>query len=138
MKIILFSFALLLQAHVANAMTVKEGDIAGKTNLVAVADTSVNGVKESILTDASGFSLYTFTMDTSGVSKCSGGCLTEWPPEHVSAGATVEAPFGTMNGNDGQAQLTLNGLPLYHYAGDKAPGNAFGEYPNWNVILVTN
>jgi predicted lipoprotein with Yx(FWY)xxD motif len=137
-QITVLCLASLLIGTGAQAMTVREGDIAGKTDLVAVADNSVNGTKETILTDSSGFSLYTFTMDSSGVSKCTGGCLTEWPPQHVPTGATVTAPFGTIKGNDGQTQLTLNGLPLYHYADDKSPGDAFGEYPNWDVILVTN
>ena len=122
----------------AQGLTVKESDIVGKTDLVTIADTTVNGAKESILADKAGMSLYTFELDAAGVSKCSGGCLTEWPPMHVPAGDTVQAPFGTITGNDGQSQLTLNGLPLYHYAGDKAAGNANGEYPKWDVIAVQN
>ena len=122
----------------AQAITVHEGDIANKTNLIGIAKTSVNGQEESILTDDAGISLYTFRSDSSNVSKCLGGCLTTWPPMHVPANATIAAPFGKIQGNDGVAQLTLNGLPLYHYDDDKKPGDAFGQYPKWDVIVVLN
>lgn len=137
-KITILWLASLLIGVSAHALTVREGDIAGKTDLVAIADTSVNGQMESILTDISGFSLYTFKLDSSGVSKCAAGCLAVWPPLHVPSGAKVNSPFGTITGNDGQIQLTLNGLPLYHYVADKKPGNTFGVYPNWDAIVVTN
>jgi len=120
----------------AEAMTVKEGDIAGKTNLVLVEDTAIHGTKATILADAKGMSLYTFDADSQGVSHCSGSCLQEWPPLHVPAGTSVAAPFGTIQGNDGQTQLTLNGLPLYHYDDDKKPGDTFGVYPSWEAIIV--
>lgn len=75
----------LLVGTSASAMTVKEKDIAGKTDQVTIADTVVNGKKETILADAKGFSLYTFQADTAGHSNCSGTCLKEWPPQHVPA-----------------------------------------------------
>jgi predicted lipoprotein with Yx(FWY)xxD motif len=137
----LISTALILAictGSVAQAITVKEGDIAGKTNLVAVADASVKGQNETILTDSNGITLYTFERDTANVSNCSGGCLSEWPPQHVPNGVTVQAPFATIKGNDGQTQLTLNGLPLYHYDDDQKPGDTFGEYTGWDVIVIQN
>jgi predicted lipoprotein with Yx(FWY)xxD motif len=123
---------------VSHAITVKESDITGKTDLVLIGTVSLNGETAKILTDADGMSLYTFTQDSSGVSTCKGGCLTEWPPMIVPADKTVAAPFGTIKGNNGKAQLTLNGLPLYHYDDDKKPGDAFGQYPSWDAILIEN
>jgi predicted lipoprotein with Yx(FWY)xxD motif len=137
-RTVLISLLFMAAGSMANAMTVTEGQITGKSNLIAVADISVNGKAESILTDSNGFSLYTFEQDAAGVSQCSGACLTEWPPEHAPAGSTVTAPFDTIKGNDGQPQLTLNGLPLYHYSSDTKPGEAFGQYPGWDAIVVTN
>jgi predicted lipoprotein with Yx(FWY)xxD motif len=120
----------------AQAMTVKEADITHKTDLIAIAKVRVNGRMESILTDKAGLSLYTFELDSVNVSKCSGPCLAEWPSLHVPTGEPVSAPFGTIQGNDGQPQLTLNGLPLYYYDGDKKPGDAFGQYPSWDAVEV--
>jgi predicted lipoprotein with Yx(FWY)xxD motif len=92
-----------------------------------VADTSLG----SIVVDAAGMTVYYYDADTagSGVSTCSGGCLAAWPAVHGEAGVTVEgitAEVGST-GTDGQPQLTLNGLPLYYYRDDAAPGDVTGQ-----------
>jgi len=120
------------------ALTVHDRDIHGKTNLTTTAVRTVKGKKITILVDKDGFSLYTFDEDKANVSNCSGGCLTEWPPQHAPAGSQVDSPYATIKGNDGQPQLILQGLPLYHYGDDKQPGDTFGEYPEWHVIEVIN
>jgi predicted lipoprotein with Yx(FWY)xxD motif len=93
-----------------------------------VADTSLG----SIVVDAAGMTVYYYDADTagSGVSTCSGGCLEAWPAVHGEAGVTVEgitAEVGSITGTDGQPQLTLNGLPLYYYRDDAAPGDVTGQ-----------
>lgn len=119
------------------ALTVSIGQVAQKTNAVAVGEVVVNGQQVEVLTDASGMSLYTFSEDAAGKSNCVGGCLVEWPPLNVVSNATVLPPFGIINGNNGKPQLTLLGLPLYHFAGDSKPGDANGNYPAWSSIIVT-
>ncbi len=86
----------------------------------------------SIVVDAAGMTVYYYDADTagSGVSTCSGGCLEAWPAVHGEAGVTVEGitgEVGSIIGTDGQAQLTLNGLPLYYYRDDAAPGDVTGQ-----------
>lgn len=120
----------------AAPMSVNKADIDGRTTLATVAQAAVKGVQQLILVDEAGLSLYTFDADSFNVSACKGGCLNVWPPQHVPAGALVNPPFGMITGNDGQNQLTLNGMPLYHYQADKKPGDTFGEYPSWHVITV--
>jgi predicted lipoprotein with Yx(FWY)xxD motif len=94
---------------------------------VIVADSDLG----QILTDADGNTIYYFANDTSGVSNCEGDCLSNWPPVSVSgdpsAGAGVSAELGTVDGNDGSTQLTVNGFPAYHFAGDQAPGDTNGQ-----------
>jgi len=136
-KFVLMMMAAWAGTAFAGGLTVSEKDITNKTPLIAVADVMLKGAKATILTDDKGMSLYTFEIDKAGKSNCSGGCLTEWPPEHVPAGTAVASPFGTIKGNDGEMQLTLNGMPLYHYDDDKKPGDTFGQYPEWDAILVT-
>ena len=80
-----------------------------------------------ILANPVGLSLYTFDKDTADVSNCSGGCLTVWPAAVVPAGTEVAGAFGTIQRTDGSLQLTLNHLPLYTYARDKAPGDTLGD-----------
>lgn len=132
---ILSGFALLLLASTSDALTLPQSEIPG-SNLVAIVMANVAGTAETVLADSNGHSLYTFELDSAGVSKCSGGCLAAWPAMHVPAGSAVPAPFGTIKGNDGQLQLTLEGLPLYHFHLDQKPGDAFGQYPKWDVVVI--
>ncbi len=124
-------------AHLAASTNATAGSISG-TNLVSELTATVNGRPATIMTDRNGMSLYTFGQDTTNVSNCSGSCLSEWPPRHVPAGDQVLSPFGVINGNDGQPQLTYNSLPLYHYSGDQKPGDVFGQYPGWNAVIINN
>jgi predicted lipoprotein with Yx(FWY)xxD motif len=101
------------------------------------------GSQTVLVAGSNGMTVYTFTNDAanSGKSACSGGCLTKWPALTVAAGATptagngVSGQLGTITRSDnGQLQVTYNGLPLYFFAGDKAPGDTNGSYPNWNLV----
>jgi predicted lipoprotein with Yx(FWY)xxD motif len=101
------------------------------------------GTQTVLVAGSNGMTVYTFTNDTagSGTSACSGGCLTKWPALTVAAGATptagdgVAGKLGTITRADnGSLQVTYNGLPLYFYQGDKAPGDTTGSYPNWNLV----
>jgi predicted lipoprotein with Yx(FWY)xxD motif len=87
--------------------------------------------------------LYNFTSDVkdSGKSACSGGCIQKWPALIVPAGGTptggtgVTGKLGTITReDDGTLQVTYNGLPLYFYEDDKAPGDANGVYTGWVAV----
>ena len=80
-----------------------------------------------VLFDGRGFVLYAFTRDPRGRSACSGACATAWPPYvatgKLSAGAGVtRSLLGTTRRRDGKLQVTYAGRPLYHYVGDRSPG----------------
>jgi predicted lipoprotein with Yx(FWY)xxD motif len=92
------------------------------------------------LVDDRGFSLYLFANDTagSGTSACAGGCAGAWPPLTVdgtpTAGEGVTGELGTITRDDGSTQVTYNGLPLYFFANDAAPGETNGaSIPNWSL-----
>lgn len=95
-----------------------------------------------ILTDQDGNTIYRFTPDSENTSTCSGGCAETWPPlaledgETVSAGDGVTAEIGTMTREDGTTQVTVGGLPAYHFAADAAAGdtNGQGVGGKWFVI----
>lgn len=131
--------ALVLWAASASAvsMQISEGEIKGKTTLAVAADRQVNGKAQRILVDSAGLALYTFAVDKTNVSNCSGNCLNTWPPQIVPANVKVLPPFGTIQGNNRQLQLTLKGMPLYHYDDDKRPGDVFGQYPQWDTFIIT-
>jgi predicted lipoprotein with Yx(FWY)xxD motif len=83
------------------------------------------------LADAKGMALYVFKKDSPGKSACAGECVAKWPLYHrekVDAGAGVSgADFGTISREDGQKQTTYKGMPLYYFAGDKAPAQTYGD-----------
>ena len=83
----------------------------------------------SVLTDASGKTLYTFDKDTAGAtaSACTGACASAWPPLTATgtptAGPGVSGTLATISGG----QVTWDGHPLYRWMGDQAPGDVTGE-----------
>lgn len=84
---------------------------------------SENETFGKILTDNQGRSLYFFTRDVDGTSKCAGGCLSVWPifytEEIILENSNDLEPsnFGTITLTDGTTkQTTYKGWPLYYYA----------------------
>ena len=85
----------------------------------------------TILVDAEGNTIYFFDNDEKGVSNCSGDCQANWPPVVADAtpdaGSGVTAKLGTFMRDDGTSQLTVNGFPAYHFAGDQSAGDTNGQ-----------
>ena len=86
----------------------------------------------SVLAASNGMTLYTNKKDTLTKSACDSACASIWPPLLVT-GSTLAAPAGfkgtlsTVTWSDGTIQVTLNGQPLYLYAGDFKSGDANGD-----------
>jgi predicted lipoprotein with Yx(FWY)xxD motif len=99
----------------------------------------------TVLTTASGLTVYTFAADTTpGKSSCYGSCAAYWPPVTGSGSAASGIPgtFATITRTDGTKQVTWNGHPLYTYVGDHGPGTATGNNLNingglWKEITVS-
>jgi predicted lipoprotein with Yx(FWY)xxD motif len=95
-----------------------------------------------IVAGTNGMTVYTYSQDVkdSGKSNCTGSCITTWPAVTVADGATPSAgsgasgKLGTIKRDDGATQVTYNGLPLYFFANDHAPGDSNGVYENWNAV----
>ena len=97
----------------------------------ALKTATINGV--SVVTNARGFTLYSFAPDTATASKCTGACAQIWPPvTGATAGQGVTGKLGTISRSDGSKQVTYNGHPLYAYTADTAPGQANGNGLNVN------
>ena len=120
-------------------------------SVVAAADTQVVvgrviGAHGTLMVASSNqLTLYTFDKDVkdSGISTCTGQCLVNWPALTVAAGDTptggagVTGTLGTITRTDnGARQVTYNGLPLYFFINDKAPGDTNGIYTNWREIVL--
>jgi predicted lipoprotein with Yx(FWY)xxD motif len=103
--------------------------------------TTIGGA--TVLTNAKGFTLYSFAPDTSTKSNCNGTCAQFWPPVKGPATASgVKGTFGTIKRSDGSTQATFDGHPLYTFAADTAPGQAKGNGLNeqggvWHEITTS-
>jgi predicted lipoprotein with Yx(FWY)xxD motif len=97
----------------------------------------------TVLTNAKGFTLYSFAPDTSTTSNCNGTCAQNWPPLNGPATASgIKGTFGTIKRSDGSTQATFDGHPLYTFVGDTAPGQAKGNGLNaagglWHEITTS-
>src|SRR4029077_17978687 len=92
---------------------------------VGLKTAKVGGV--TVLTNAKGFTLYSFAPDTSTASKCNGTCAQNWPPVKPGTASGVKGAFATIKRSDGSPQLTFHGHPLYTFVGDKSPAQASGN-----------
>ena len=108
----------------------------------ALGTTTIDGA--TVLTNAQGFTLYSFAPDTATTSKCNAGCVQIWPPlpGPIAVGPGVADMIGTIKRADGATQATRNGHPLYTYAGDTRPGQANGNNLNlnggrWHEVTVS-
>ncbi len=86
------------------------------------------------LTGADGRSLYLLTSDTMNTTTCTGGCAAAWPAFEVAASGDVTAGDGVTGtlatitrADDGKAQVTYNGIPLYYFAKDAKAGDINGQ-----------
>ena len=124
----------------AAACTATTGGSAGTTPSPATSAASgvdleqgtatVMNAQETVLTSPDGFTLYYLTVDTATAPKCTGPCLSMWPPLLTTGNPSSMVPLsGTlsvaMNANGDQ--VAYNGHLLYRYSGDKAKGDAKGE-----------
>ena len=96
-----------------------------------------------MLTNAKGFTLYSFAPDTSTMSKCNGTCAQNWPPVKGPVTASgVKGTFGTIKRSNGATQATFDGHPLYAFVADTAPGQAKGNGLNaaggvWHEVTTS-
>jgi len=116
-------------APVASGSTGGSG--ATGTYTVALATTSVKGKQEKILVDSTGRVLYVDENDKPGKPACTGACLNIWPPLKATGAITVApgltaSKYATVTLSDGTKQVTVNGSPLYLFAG-KPAGDASGQ-----------
>lgn len=108
-----------------------------------VEATAVGSIGTVLVAGSNGMTVYSFSKDIkdSGTSACTGGCITKWPALTVAAGVTPTAGTGVTGTlatitrpDDGKLQVTYNGLPLYFFSGNSAPGDGNGVYPGWSAV----
>ncbi|MCL4486705.1 MAG: hypothetical protein M1570_01065 [Chloroflexi bacterium] len=109
-----------------------------------VLKVSANGNKGTLLTDARGMTLYTYSQDTPDTSDCLGDCAKKWLPLTVPQGVTptsvqpLAGNIGVFERGDGTYQVLYNDAPLYTYSGDAQPGDTSGDGidKQWSVVVL--
>jgi len=132
------------QTPVSSASTsTTQKSTTSATSSGAVLQTKTSTTLGNYLANSSGMALYTYSKDTSGVSNCTGSCLSDWPA-YQDMGATTGLPTGvsTIKRTDnGETQYTYNGLPLYTFVGDssgQATGNGISGFSLAKPVTATS
>jgi predicted lipoprotein with Yx(FWY)xxD motif len=105
---------------------------ASRADASPLAIGSSSGDLGAFLTGPDGRTLYVFTKDAPNKSNCDANCVGTWPPLLVTQGQSIKpdasatGTFGTTSTLSG-LQVTYNGAPLYHFAGDARPGDTKGN-----------
>ena len=130
------------QAPASEAPSAAPSGSTGAGSGATVDAKSIGTFGTGLVAGSNGMTVYTFAQDVkdSGKSNCNAGCINIWPALTVAAGATpsagsgVTGKLGTIKRDDGTTQVTYNGLPLYFFANDKAPGDTNGIYTSWSAV----
>ncbi len=85
-------------------------------------------VKNGVLEDAKGMTLYTFANDkTPDKSACNGNCANVWPPLRPAEGARPTGDWTIITRDDGSKQWAYKGKPVYLFRMDTKAGETAGE-----------
>jgi predicted lipoprotein with Yx(FWY)xxD motif len=97
-----------------------------------------------MLYDGRGRALYLFTRERTSRSRCYGECAAAWPPfltrrKPQARSGVKSSLLGTTRRRDRRTQVTYRGHPLYHYMGDRQPGQVLCQDVNefggtWLVV----
>lgn len=111
--------------------------LAGCASMEAPAPAPAT-VREGMLVNASGLTLYTFDRDVanSGKSVCNGDCAVKWPPHLAMAGDQPRGDYTIVVRDDGRRQWAYRGKPLYTWPEDQEPGDKYGDNYNkvWHIV----
>ncbi|MHA6127468.1 COG4315 family predicted lipoprotein [Pseudomonas fluorescens group sp. PF-1] len=93
-------------------------------------------MKDGMMVDHKGMTVYTFDKDSGGKSMCNGDCAKNWPPMMAPAGAKAEGKFTPIKRDDGMMQWAYDGKPLYTFVKDEKPGEMKGDGMKdvWHVV----
>jgi predicted lipoprotein with Yx(FWY)xxD motif len=93
----------------------------------SIIQTKTSSSVGQYLADANGNTLYTNGGDTTGVSNCTGTCLSAWPAyQPTSSTTTLPTNVTVIKRSDGTSQYAYKGMPLYTFASDSA-GQVTGD-----------
>jgi predicted lipoprotein with Yx(FWY)xxD motif len=109
--------------------------LASGSQSPTVRSASNTTLKTNVVVNLQGHTLYALSPETSRHLLCkSTACLHLWPPLTVSfataklkAGAGVQGRLGLVRRGSKSFQVTLRGMPLYRFAGDRGRDESHGQ-----------
>ena len=94
-------------------------------------------VRDGLLADSRGMTLYVFDRDSagSGKSTCNGPCATNWPPLPAADTDKAAGDWSVIARDDERRQWAYKGRPLYTWSKDQKPGDTTGDGFNkvWHI-----
>jgi predicted lipoprotein with Yx(FWY)xxD motif len=107
---------------------------AGGTS-TTIGSASNATLSEQVAVSSQGRTLYALSPETSSHLLCkSSQCLKVWPPLTVPSrttklkdGTGVHGTLGIVRRANGMLQVTLRGMPLYRFSGDRGKDEANGQ-----------
>ena len=93
-------------------------------------------MKDGMMVDHKGMTLYTFDKDAGGKSMCNDDCAKNWPPLMAPADAKADGKWSVIKRDDGMMQYAYDGKPLYTFMKDEKPGDMSGDKMKsvWHVV----
>ncbi|HEY2398176.1 MAG TPA: hypothetical protein VGH78_04205 [Solirubrobacteraceae bacterium] len=102
---------------------------------VTIGSQQSSKLGERVVVNAQGHTLYALSGETRARQFCtSSECLRFWPPvrassksAHLKAAHDVQGQLRVLTRRGAIVQVTLRGMPLYRFSGDRARGEVNGE-----------
>jgi predicted lipoprotein with Yx(FWY)xxD motif len=116
-------------------LTLAAAVLAGCSS-ISLAEPPPVKMKDGMLVNTSGMTLYTFDRDTPGKSVCNGDCAVKWPPLLAGASDQPQGDYTIVTRADGKRQWAFKGKPLYTWPEDQDPGDKYGDNYNkvWHIV----
>ena len=84
-------------------------------------------MKDGMMVDHKGMTLYTFDKDAGGKSMCNDDCAKNWPPLAATAEDKADGAYSIITRADGSLQWAKDGMALYFWVKDAKPGDTTGH-----------
>lgn len=101
--------------------------------LLPTPDTRDHPAFGQIFVDDDRLTLYLSLRDRPGTSTCTGACANTWRPYIAPADSNLPA----IERPDRSRQVTVSGMPLYRYIGDRNPGDTRGDGIDGTWLVAT-
>ena len=112
--------------------------LAGCASTPMTASAPPAMMKDGMLVNAKGLTVYTFDRDAanSGKSACNADCAVKWPPLVAAANDQPSGDYTIIVREDGKRQWAFRGKPLYTWPEDQDPGDKYGDNYNkvWHIV----